>query len=178
MPGRELIIGDGDVDTEQIIMARAEKEDAVELARIATLAFMDDNRYKPPGVCMEGPPGHDDPSAHEKWIENRLYYKALIRDRIVAGCCMERRGAAHFLIHGLFVDPGGHNRGWGKEILAHLFKKYPQVQIWSLETPAYATRNHHFYESAGFKRAAMKKFEPELGWAFALYERRVYGRQP
>lgn len=156
-----------------IIIEKANREDAEELTRVSTLAFADDNRFKPPGVCMEGPPGHDSVGAHEKWIENHIYYKALLRSRIIAGCCFEKRQARHFHVHGLFVDPEYHNRGCGKIFLAYLFERYPEVEKWSLETPSYARRNHHFYETAGFFRVGMTKFEPDLGWAFVLYERSV-----
>lgn len=155
------------------IIEKARKEDAAELARVSTLAFADDNRFKPPGACMEGPPGHDEVAAHENWIENHIYYKALFNDRLIAGCCFAKKEWDHFHVHGLFVDPAFHNRGWGKTLLFYLFDKYPGVKKWSLETPSYARRNHHFYESAGFRKSGMTKFESDLGWAFILYERAV-----
>lgn len=158
----------------ELIIERAKKEDAAELMNAAIRAFDDDNRYKPSGVCMDGPPGHDMVEAHEKWIESRIYHKALFRNRIIAGCCLVKIEDHHLYIHGFFVDPEFQNRGWGKKILAYLFEKYPGVEKWSLETPAYARRNHHFYETAGFTRAGMTKFEADLGWAFVLYERTVH----
>lgn len=49
------------------------------------VAVEDDNKLKPPGCSMEGPPGYDSVDWNAGWIEKTPYYKILFDGQIVGG---------------------------------------------------------------------------------------------
>jgi len=49
--------------------------DAAKLTEVQARAFADDNKRKPPGCSMEGPPGFDSLAWNLESIERTPYYK-------------------------------------------------------------------------------------------------------
>lgn len=62
------------------------------------------------------------------------------------------------------------NQGIGQEALKLMFEKHSDVHKWTLGTPNWAVRNHHFYERVGFKKVLETEVSPELGWSSFEYE--------
>ncbi len=50
---------------------------------------------------------------------------------------------------------------------------WPKVAFWTLETPDYAIRNHHFYEKNGFLKVGHTAVVPKIGFGFVQYEKRT-----
>jgi RimJ/RimL family protein N-acetyltransferase len=48
-------------------------------------------------------------------------------------------------------------------------RAHPAAMRWTLDTPAYAHRNHHFYEKLGFQKAGEHDVD---GFLLFAYEKR------
>ncbi|MFD2875681.1 GNAT family N-acetyltransferase [Paenibacillus rhizoplanae] len=69
-----------------------------------------------------------------------------------------------------FIDPLYQNQGFGHEALHFLFVQYPAAKRWTLDTPSWAVRNHHFYEKHGFIRIG-EIYDAESSQSIWEYER-------
>ena len=148
----------------------ATKSDLVELVNVSKSAFMDDERFKPPGATAGGPPGHDQIERHQEWLDTLLYYKCEENGSIVGSCTIEINGNEG-KIHGLNVVSESMGKGIGSYMMSEIQSMMPNVTKWTLITPDYATRNHHFYEKNGFVLKQKGDVEPDLGFGFYTYEK-------
>lgn len=62
----------------------------------------------------------------------------------------------------IFVEPTYNDRGIGQEAMRQLYRRHPDVKRWRLGTPAFHTRNRHFYEKMGF--TLIEIIKPEQVW--------------
>jgi N-acetylglutamate synthase-like GNAT family acetyltransferase len=67
----------------------------------------------------------------------------------IIGLCTVEVNGNEATIHGINVDSAWMGKGVGSYMLYEIQLKYPNVTKWTLTTPDYATRNHHFYEKNG-----------------------------
>lgn len=155
-----------------LTIKRALEEDAAEITGLAAVTFRDDNKLKPEGACMEGPPGHDSVETQRKWIQSCYYYKAVLDGKIIGACLVWKKSGDEYVIDGMLVHPDFQNYGYGQQIMNHVLNEHKPVKKWTLSTPGFSGRNHHFYEKLGFVK--VKETEvPELGWSEFHYEKRM-----
>jgi len=133
-----------------ITFERATPEDAEALVRVQIAAFHNDAEIYP-GVALGGPPGYDSVDSVFQMIAEDDYYKIIADGQIAGGIVVLDRGAGHMHLDVLYVDPAAHNRGIGTQAMHFIERTYPATK-WTLDTPLYATRNHHFYEKFGYVR--------------------------
>ncbi len=154
----------------------ATSEDVERLTEIQTRAFDDDNKRKPPGCSMDGPPGYDSVDWNAGWIEQTPYYKILFDGQIVGGIIVFDMGRGHYELGRIYVDPGFQDRGIGQRAVSLMFDAFPEVEKWTVGTPAWAIRNQHFYERVGFLRVRETEVDLGLGWFGVEYAmvRRVH----
>jgi GNAT superfamily N-acetyltransferase len=131
-----------------ITIERAVAADVETLVKLQVLAFNDDARVYP-GVQLGGPPGYDSVDATLKKIDEDDFYTIRYDGQIVGGLAVFDLGEGHFHLDVIFIDPAYHNRGIGTQAIHFIERTYP-AQKWTLNTPDYATRNHHFYEKFGY----------------------------
>jgi len=148
----------------------AQLNDAERLCEIAVSAFIEDERHKPDHIPRGGPPGHDEVQNHIDWITHYVYLKYEENGQLCGGC-MAKVDGWYGNIFGIFVDASSMNRNIGSSLLKQLLLNYPDVEIWSLETPDYARRNHAFYEKHGFQ--CIRRSEPESDIGFGFYHYRI-----
>lgn len=156
-------------------MVKIEKailEDVEKLTEIQTRTFDDDNKLKPPGCSMEGPPGYDSVDWNARWIAKTPYYKILFDGQIVGGIIVFDMGKGHYELGRMYVDPDFQNRGIGQWAVGLVFDDFPEAEKWTLGTPSWAIRNRHFYEKMGFIRVGETEVDPNLGWSGVEYEKR------
>jgi ribosomal protein S18 acetylase RimI-like enzyme len=136
---------------------------------LAGAAFKEDAAHMP--VLPQGaqPTVYDDVAKHAKWMRDKLYYKCVKDDSLVGSIILHITGDRGS-IFGLHVDPDHMNQGIGSWILRTGMGLWPRVTLWSLETPDYAIRNHHFYETNGFLKVGHTPAIPEVGFGFVQYE--------
>ena len=154
-----------------IRIEKAKIEDAKELTEIAKKTFLDDNKLKPENASMEGPPGHDKITEQDKWIKNCFYYKALYGNKIVGGGLAWKNSDDDFCIDGMFIDPDYQNRNIGSKLIEHILKNHKPSKKWTLSTPSFSKRNHHFYEKYGFVK--IKEEDNGIGWKDFYYEKLI-----
>jgi GNAT superfamily N-acetyltransferase len=147
---------------------RATPADAEALLQAQIRAFHSDaDNY--PGVELGGPPGYDSLDKVLEAIGNDEYFTIRYDDRIVGGIVLFKRGEGHYHLDILFVDPDYHNLGIGSQAMQFLGRTYPDATKWTLDTPLYATRNHHFYEKFGFVKVGQKTEDD--GFVLIEYEK-------
>ena len=153
-----------------ITIEKTTLDDVITVTEIQTRTFQDDNKLKPPGCSMEGPPGYDSADWNAGWIEKTPYYKILLDHQIVGGIIIFDVGQGHYELGRIYVDPDVQNQGIGQQTVRQMFDAFPSAVKWSLGTPSWAIRNQHFYEKMGFLRIRETEVDPHLGWSGVEYE--------
>lgn len=122
-----------------------EKEDLKELTPIMKDAFDFDSQIHlgRPG----GPSGYDDGTFLEKYALNKdaTSYTICVDKKIKGLAILWLGKNYHHFLGCLFIDPSCENQGIGTHVWNMIEKMYPQTSVWETETPAFSTRNHHFY---------------------------------
>ncbi|HBD94936.1 MAG: hypothetical protein A2015_08260 [Spirochaetes bacterium GWF1_31_7] len=155
---------------ERISLIKAVKEDAEALKTSQVKAFLDDNKNKPDGVTMDMPPGCNSLEWNIDVIEKNEVYK-IMYDTIPVGGFIIFSGKENCKIIGrVWILPEYQNRGIGKKAFDILFKMSKIKTSWYLETPDWAFRNHHFYESIGFVKTGETEFDNYCGWKEYKYQ--------
>lgn len=131
-----------------IRIEKAKTEDAQILAGISSDAFNNDTHYGAPGPG--GPPGFDSSVWQRQMMKAGFYYKILSDYRIVGGFIIFKKGSDGMELGRIFIDPEFQNRGIGAEACSFMESSFPEIQRWTLETPKWNIRNHHFYEKMGY----------------------------
>ena len=151
-------------------LKQAQIDDLETLTEIQIRTFIDDNKNKPPGCSLEGPPGYNSLKWNAHWIQHTPYYKILSSGKIVGGLILFDLGNQHFEIGRIWIDPKWQNQGIGQAAMHKLFKMHVGVKKWILGTPSWAIRNQHFYEQLGFVKIRETEVDPHLGWSGIEYE--------
>ena len=63
------------------------KSDTEVLTKVQIRTFTDDNKFKPPGCSMEGPPGFDSLDRNLRRIQTTPYYRFWLMDVLSVGSC-------------------------------------------------------------------------------------------
>jgi GNAT superfamily N-acetyltransferase len=140
-------------------------DDAEALVQVQIRAFHDDTRLY--GVELGGPEGYDSVEHMREKTAKHPSHKILLDGKIVGGMVVFDRGGGYYHLDVIFIDPDYHNQGIGTQALQFLDRTYP-AKKWTLDTPQYATRNHHFYEKMGYVK--VREFE-DHGFALIAYEK-------
>jgi len=127
---------------------RAAETDAEALVQVQVASFHSDTVLYP-GVPLGGPPGYDSVEQMRAKIQHGECYRIVADGQIVGGILVLAQEEGHYHLDLLFIGPDYHNRGIGSRALQFLDQTYP-AKRWTLDTPAYSLRNHHFYQKHGF----------------------------
>lgn len=163
------INADGEGLKMKLIFELATPDDAEALVKVEIASFHDDARLYP-GVELSGPPGYDSIEVQLKKIAEAETYKIVADGQIVGGIVLYDEGEGHFHLDLIYIDPAYHNRGIGSQAMEFIHQTYPASR-WTLDTPGYSTRNHHFYEKFGYVKVG-EKFEDD-GFRLIAYEKRL-----
>ena len=153
-----------------IVLEIASVDDVDELVSTQVRAFIDDNKNKPAGYSLEGPPGYDSLDWNSHWIQNTHYYKILSSGHIVGGLILFDMGRNQMEVGRIWIDPVHQNQKIGLTAMNTMFALHPDVCLWTLGTPSWAERNQHFYEKLGFIKIRETDVDPHLGWSGVEYE--------
>ena len=133
-----------------IRITRATEEDARPLTAVSQQAFDHDVHYGAPQAG--GPPGYDVVNWQLRMILTCDTYK--IEDengRLLGGAIIYPRGYRHMELGRIYLLPDCQNQGVGAQAMRLLEELYPDTDLWTLDTPAWNTRNRHFYEKMGYR---------------------------
>ena len=96
------------------------------------------------------------------------YFAICVDREVVGGMIAFRLGHDCRNLGRIWLDPSVQGRGHGRAAIEWLHDALPTAR-WSLETPAWAIRNHHLYESLGYRKVGQRPC-PD-GFVEFLYER-------
>lgn len=133
-----------------ILFEPATTEDAEALVGVAVAAFHHDSVLYP-HVEVGGPPGYDSAEFMRKKITREICYKIVEDDAILGGIVIFPGKDSHYHLDLIFIHPDHHNRGIGTQAIDFIEKQHPATR-WTLDTPAWAVRNIHFYEKLGYQK--------------------------
>ena len=129
--------------------------DIPKLTEVMIRAF-DDDAQKYLGQEHGGPPGYDNGDFFRKWLfghQESIGYKILADDRVIGALIVWIFESGHNALGTIFVDRAYQDQGVGTQAWQFVEQSYPRAKSWKLETPTWATKNHHFYErKCGFRR--------------------------
>lgn len=146
-------------------------EDLPELTGVMTRAFDDDAR-KHLGEEKGGPPGYDNGDFYRKWLfekKNTEGVMALADGKIVGAAIVWLYPNGDNYLGNICVDPEYQDRGVGSRIWKYLENTYSTGKSWTLHTPGYAVKNHHFYtKKCGFTKVEEKPDDCPGGVSFVF----------
>ncbi|WP_019912916.1 GNAT family N-acetyltransferase [Paenibacillus sp. HW567] len=148
----------------------ANPQDASRLAEVQKRTF-DHDAQQYQNKLEDGPPGYGSSSWQSEMMMSGQYYKLLENDVIIGGMILfpsENKEECH--LGRIYIDPNYQNRGYGQEAFLFLFSTFSSAQKWTLDTPSWAVRNHHFYKKQGFVQIA-EVHDAQSGEALIQYER-------
>ena len=162
---------------------KARTQDAEALTEVQRRAFDDDSRRFPGQAAGDhresrsasgvgGPPGYDSVEWTLWAMKAGIYYKILAGPQIIGGMILFDMHKRHFNLGRIFVDPGWQNQGIGSQAIRFVEETFRYVKRWSLDTPAWAVRNHHFYEKLGYVKVG-EEIPKGLNIRLYLYEKRT-----
>jgi ribosomal protein S18 acetylase RimI-like enzyme len=131
-----------------LTITRSIADDATAVTAVQVAAFHDDARMYP-GRPLDGPPGYDSVEVTLRKIEQDDCYTIWMDARIVGFLCVFNQGDGHYHLDIISVDPTLHGKGIGSQAMRFIHAQYP-ARLWTLDTPAYALRNQHFYGKFGY----------------------------
>lgn len=111
-----------------------------------------------PAVELSGPPGYDSVDAMLKKIADDECYTITVNEVCVGGIVLFAQADNHVHLDVIFIDPAYHNQGIGTLAMQFIEQAHPAA-YWTLDTPAYALRNQHFYEKFGYIKVAEHIYE-------------------
>mgnify|MGYP003565024018 CR=1 FL=1 len=95
------------------------------------------------------------------------YYKILLDGRIIGGFIIHLKGYRYYELVRIFIHSDHQNQGIGTRAFEFIWSEYPDVERWTLDTPAWNLRTRHFYKKMGFVEAG------EDGRGGILFERNI-----
>lgn len=150
-----------------ISFERAIPADVDALVKVQISAFHDNGRLYPDD-WSGGPPGYDSVEDTLKKIEESEFYKIVYEGQIIGGIVVVDMGGGHFHLDVINIDPAYHNHGVGTQAMQFIEQTYPATK-WTLDTPGFAVRNHHFYEKFGYVKVGETNYD---GFILLAYEKR------
>ena len=127
--------------------------DIPDLTSVMTRAF-DNDVQKHLGWKSGGPEGYDTGEFFRKWLfgyKESEGYKILLEDKVIGGFIVWIYEHGKNILGTIFVDPAHQDRGIGTQAWQFIEAAYPDAKQWTLGTPIWAVKNHHFYEKCGFQ---------------------------
>ncbi len=155
-----------------IQFVEATKDDIPELTEVMTRAF-DDDTQKHLGKPKGGPNGYDTGDFFRKWMlsyTESVGYKILVDGKTGGGFIVWLLKNGKNNLGTIFVDPDYQDQGVGSQAMRFIFTTFHDATSWTLGTPSWAIKNHHFYEKNGFQKIHEKPTENHEGTSF-LYRK-------
>ncbi len=138
---------------------KMELEDLDAVSYVMKRAF-DDDSMKHLGIPEGGPPGYDNGDFFRTWYFGQTLTQAdvvMINDIIIGAYIVWIVSDKNNILGTVFIDPDYQDKGYGSSIWKHIEDRYPDTLSWRLETPAFAEKNHYFYEKkCGFVKDESK----------------------
>lgn len=122
------------------------------LTKIMTSAFNEDTSIHT-NMKEDGPTGYNDGRLIKLLNEHDNFesFKVLYEGNIIGAYTVGIKENNEYSLEMLYIDPNYRGHNLGTIVWKDIEQKYVCAKRWTVETPDYSTRNHHFYtEKCGF----------------------------
>ncbi len=145
-------------------LIKASTADAVTLVGFSKHAF--DTDVEVGGSCVGGPPGYSSLPFHTKMARMNCLYKLVDDDGLIVGGAVLFPKEAELNIGRIFVAPELFRKGYGIFIMQQIEVMFPDVKVFTLDTPVWNIRTNAFYRKLGYT-------EIRRDGDFVYYEKRA-----
>ena len=104
-------------------------------------------------LLEDGPAGYNDGSLIKRLNEHKDFdsYKIVYQNNIVGAYTVAIKDDDEYSLEMLFINPQYRKNHLGSIVWKDIEHKYINAKKWTIETPDYSIRNHHFYtKKCGF----------------------------
>ena len=127
---------------------KAGTSDALVLNSISMQAFNSDVAVGAPSAG--GPPGYQSVSFHLKMARMNHLFKLIDENGVIMGGAVLFRQGDTLNIGRIFIDPQHFRKGYGIFMMRKIETLFPDVKVFTLDTPAWNTRTNAFYNRLGY----------------------------
>ena len=149
------------------------KSDYDILTKIMTYAFNEDTSMHT-NMKEDGPRGYNDGSLID-WLnehDNFESFKIIYEGNIIGAYTVGIRQNKEYSLEMLYIDPNYRGHNLGTIIWKDIEQKYSDAKRWTVETPDYSRRNHHYYtKKCGFTFLKENIFED--GSKSFIFEKKI-----
>jgi len=127
---------------------KAGTSDALVLSGLSRQAF--DSDAEVGAAVPGGPPGYRSVPFHVRMARmNHLFKLADVNGVILGGAILFRQGDI-LNIGRIFIDPQHFRKGYGIFMMREIEALFPDVKVFTLDTPVWNTRTNAFYTKLGY----------------------------
>ena len=130
---------------------KAGTSDALVLNSISKQAF--DSDAEVGAASRGGPPGYQSVSFHVKMARMNHLFKLVDENGVILGGAILFRQVDTLNIGRIFIDPQHFRKGYGIIMMQKIEALFPDVKVFTLDTPAWNTRTNAFYTRLGYSEA-------------------------
>ena len=127
---------------------KAGTSDAPVLNSISKQAF--DSDVEVGAFSSGGPPGYQSVSFHVRMARMNHLFKLADENGVILGGAVLFRQGDTLNIGRVFIDPQHFRKGYGIFMMREIEAMFPEVKIFTLDTPAWNTRTNAFYTRLGY----------------------------
>ena len=127
---------------------KAGTSDALVLNSISKQAF--DSDAEVGAASRGGPPGYQSVSFHVKMARMSHLFKLVDENGVILGGAILFRQGDTLNIGRIFIDPQHFRKGYGIIMMQKIEALFPDVKVFTLDTPAWNTRTNAFYTRLGY----------------------------
>ncbi len=127
---------------------KARTSDALVLTRISRPAFNSDAEVG--STSSGGPPGYQSVPFHVRLARMNHLFKLVDENGVIIGGAILFRKGDTLNIGRMFIDPLHFRKGYGLLMMHEIENLFPDVKVFTLDTPIWNTRTNAFYAKLGY----------------------------
>ena len=127
---------------------KAGTADALVLNAISKRAFDSDVQVGAPSAG--GPPGYMSLKYHMKMAGSGHLFKLVDEAGVILGGAILFRQGDALNVGRIFIDPQHYRKGYGIFMMREIESMFPDVKVFTLDTPAWNIRTNAFYTRLGY----------------------------
>ena len=127
---------------------KAGTSDALVLTGISRQAFNSDVEVG--AASSGGPPGYQSVPFHLKMARMNHLFKLVDESGVILGGAILFRQGDTLNIGRIFIDPRHFRKGYGILMMREIEALYPDIKVFTLDTPVWNTRTNTFYTRLGY----------------------------
>ena len=127
---------------------KAGTSDALVLNSISRQAFNSDMEVG--AASPGGPPGYQSVSFHIRMARMNHLFKLVDGNGVILGGAIVFRQGDTLNVGRVFIDPQHFRKGYGIYMMREIETMFPDVKVFTLDTPVWNTRTNTFYARLGY----------------------------